>query len=186
MPLDATPKRARFDDKDVRAAVARLRAKIGDPAVAMVTTSDGGSLPASRPLLTQQLDDDGVLWFFVASDGALAHDVQANPRVSATYSDAVHRVYVAVAGRARLVYDPDRIFALWDDPAEAWFPQGPLDPRLALLRVDVDQAEYWDEHSGGVTRLLARAHAALLREPPLQATEHRRLVLRNAESSPPA
>jgi hypothetical protein len=34
-----------------------------------------------------------------------------------------------------------------------------------------------------VIRLLALAHAALLREPPLPATEHRRLSLRDGNGS---
>ena len=75
----------RFDDADVRGAAERLRAKIGDLPVAMVTATDGHCLPTSRPLMTQQLDDDddGVVWFFVPSDGTLARDVEQNPRVSA-------------------------------------------------------------------------------------------------------
>jgi general stress protein 26 len=186
MPLDAGLTRSRFDATDVRGAVARLRAKLGKLSVAMVTATDGCSLPASRPLLTQQLDDDGTLWFFVANEGTLARNVEINPRVSVSYSDAAHGVYVAMSGRARLVYDPDRIFALWEDQVETWFPQGPLDDRLALLRVDVDHAEYWDEHARGVTRLFARAHAALLHELAVPATKHDRLILRNGKNPSPA
>jgi general stress protein 26 len=184
MPLDASPTQSRFIDEDVRRAAACLRAKIGNPAVAMVAATAVRGPAAGRPLLTQQLDDDGVLWFFVGSDGALARGVQMDPRVCACYSDTLHGVYVAMSGHARLVYDPDRIFALWDDRVEAWFPEGPLDARLALLRVEIDHAEYWDEHSNGSTRFRALAHAALLREPPPSATEHRRLILRNGNTSP--
>jgi len=186
MPLDAGPIQSRFVDEDVRKAAACLRAKIGNPAVAMVTSTAVSCPPAGRPLLTQQLDDDGVLWFFVGSDGALARGVQMDPRVSASYGDTLHGVYVAMSGHARLVYDPDRIFALWDDRVEAWFPEGPLDARLALLRVEIDHAEYWDEHSNGSTRLRALAHAALHRQPPPSAAEHRRLILRNGKNTSPA
>jgi general stress protein 26 len=161
---------------DAHEAVARLRALIGDGSVAMVTATDRRFMPASRPLLTQGLDDDGVLWFFAPSDGSLALDIESNPRVSATYSDSARRVYVSLSGYARLVYDPDRIFALWDDRIETWFSEGPLDPRLALLRVDVDHAEYWDERSRRRIRLLALAHAALRGEP--SAPEHGRFKLR--------
>ncbi|HZI84385.1 MAG TPA: pyridoxamine 5'-phosphate oxidase family protein, partial [Casimicrobiaceae bacterium] len=158
--------------------VARLRALIGDGSVAMVTATDRRFMPASRPLLTQQLDDDGVLWFFVPSDGSLALDIETNPRVSATYCDAGRGVYVSLSGYARLVYDPDRIFSLWDEHVEAWFTQGPLDPRLALLRVDVDHAEYWDERLRRRVRLLALAQAALRGDPPARTGEHGRLKLR--------
>jgi general stress protein 26 len=33
---------------------------------------------------------------------------------------------------------------LWNNPVEAWFPGGKQDPNLALLRVDIDDAELWE------------------------------------------
>jgi general stress protein 26 len=164
-----------------REAAGRLRELIGNGAVAMVTATDRRFMPASRPLVTQQLDDEGVLWFFVPSDGSLALDIDCNPRVNATYSDPDRRVYVSLSGYARLDYDPERIFALWDERVETWFTEGPLDPRLALLRVAIDHAEYWDERARGRIRLLALAHAALGRESPLP--EHGRLKLRAGSSA---
>ena len=179
MTIDSNRGHADSRELDAHEASAQLRAKIGDRAIAMVTATDRRYMPASRPLLTQQFDD-GVLWFFVPSDGSLALGIETNPRVSVTYSDPAHGVYVSLSGYARLVYDPDRIFALWDERVEPWFRQGPLDPRLALLRVDVDHAEYWDEHSRGMVRLLALAHAALRREPAMPVAEHERLKVRNS------
>jgi general stress protein 26 len=161
-------------------AARRLRALIGQQAVAMLTATDRRFMPESRPLRVQRLDDEGVLWFFVPSDGTLALDIESNPRVSATYSDPGRGVYVSLSGYARLVYDPERIFALWDEGVEPWFSQGPLDPRLSLLRVDVDHAEYWDERSRRRIRLLALAHAAFGGEP--RAPRHGRLRLRGTQS----
>jgi general stress protein 26 len=181
MSIDSNGLHEASHELNPREAAMRLRAKIGDRAIAMVTATDRRYMPASRPLLTQQFDDDGVLWFFAPSDGSLALGIETNPRVSVTYSDPGRGVYVSLSGYARLVYDPDRIFSLWDERVETWFRQGPLDPRLALLRVDVDHAEYWDEHSSRMIRLLALAHAALLREPPVPATEHGRLKVRNGD-----
>ena len=164
---------------DAREAAITLRSLIGDRPVAMVTATDRRFMPSSRPLLTQALDDEGVLWFFVPSDGSLALDIETNPRVSATYSDLARGVFVSLSGYARLVYDPDRIFTLWDERVETWFSQGPLDPRLALLRVDIDHAEYWDERSLHRIRLLALAHAALLGGESAPGREHGRLKLRS-------
>lgn len=161
-------------------ALQKLRALIKPGTVAMVTATDRRFMPASRPLLMQALDDEGVLWFFVPSDGSLALDIESNPRVSATYSDALRGVYVSLSGYARLVYDPERIFGLWDERVEAWFSQGPLDPRLSLLRVDVDHAEYWEERSRRRIRLLALAQAALGGE--THAPQHRRVQLRGRRS----
>jgi general stress protein 26 len=186
MRLDGDTTEMPFDGNGARGATARLKAKIEGLPVAMVTTAGRMGMPTTRPLTTQQFDDDGVLWFFVSSEGTLARDIEQHPRINVNYSDPAHGVYVAISGYARLVYDPDRIFMLWDDRLESWFAEGPLDPRLALLRIDVDEAEYWDEHSRGVIRLLALAHAALRREPRSPSAEHRRLTLRqgNGESAP--
>lgn len=161
-------------------ALQKLRALIKPGTVAMVTATDRRFMPASRPLLMQALDEEGVLWFFVPSDGSLALDIESNPRVSATYSDELRGVYVSLSGYARLVYDPERIFGLWDERVEAWFSQGPLDPRLSLLRVDVDHAEYWEERSRRRIRLLALAQAALGGE--THAPQHRRVQLRGRRS----
>ena len=185
MRLDRDATETPFYEADVRGAAARLKAKIGSLSVAMVTAADHLGTPTSRPLTTQQFDDDGVLWFFVSSEGTLARDVEKNPRVNVNYSDPARGVYVAISGYGRLVYDPDRIFALWDDELETWFGEGPLDPQLAVLRINVDRAEYWDEHSRGVIRLLARAHAALRREPRSPPAEHRRLTLRSGNGESP-
>ena len=50
--------------------------------------------------------------------------------------------------------------ALWDARLAAWFPEGLADPRLALLRVDLDHGEYWDEHASRMVGWFARARRA--------------------------
>jgi hypothetical protein len=37
---------------------------------------------------------------------------------------------------------------------KAWFPDGLDDPALALLRVDIEKAEYWDSPSSTVVHLV--------------------------------
>jgi general stress protein 26 len=165
------------DTVPVRAATLRLRARIGELAIAMVTSTDRRFMPSSRPLLTQQFDKDGVLWFVARSDGSLAEDLETNPRVSVSYCDPGRGLYISLSGFARFVHDPERILSLWDERLLRWFPEGPTDSGLALLRVDVDRAESWDEPSSRMVRLLARAQAALRGEHVLASGEHERLKL---------
>ena len=165
-----------------RRATLRLRARIGELAIAMVTATDRRYMPSSRPLLTLQFDEDGVVWFFARSDGSLARDLETNPRVSVSYCDPGRGLYVSLSGFARFVYDPERIITLWDERVLPWFPLGPSDSGLALLRVDVDHAEYWDEPSSRMVRLLARAQARLRGDPGLPPGEHERLDLRRRQT----
>jgi hypothetical protein len=42
------------------------------------------------------------------------------------------------------VSDSKKVEDLWDPSYQRWFPGGPSDPGLALIRVRVERAEYWD------------------------------------------
>jgi len=38
----------------------------------------------------------------------------------------------------------DKVRELWRGALKEWFPEGKKDPGLALLKVTIDKAEYWD------------------------------------------
>ena len=61
-----------------------------------------------------------------------------------SYADPSHNRYVSVSGTAQLVRDRKKNEELWSPVLKAWFPKGLDDPDLALLRVEVEKAEYWD------------------------------------------
>lgn len=150
----------------------------------MVTATDASGMPASRPMVTLQFDDDRRLWFFARSDGSVARDIEKNPRASASYSVPSHGLYVTLSGYARLVYDPERMHALWNDPFVAWFGQGLRDPRLALLRVDVERARWWDQGSRRLLKALVRAQGTLPNALVPAPAAGRRLALRGESVTP--
>jgi general stress protein 26 len=49
-----------------------------------------------------------------------------------------------VSGRAEVVHDKTKAEELWTPGVATRFPTGPDDPRLVLLRVEVEAVEYWD------------------------------------------
>lgn len=113
--------------------------KMADSPFVMVGPADGSS--HSEPL-TAQLDKDQVdtLFFFVGKDNRLA----GGGRVMAQYVSKAHDFFACMDGQARIDNDPALIDKLWNKQAEAWFPGGREDPNLALLRVDIDSAELWE------------------------------------------
>ena len=56
--------------------------------------------------------------------------------------------WVSLTGLATVVNDPAKKKELWNSAVEAWFPQGPEDPSVVLLKVDGNSAEYWDSPGG--------------------------------------
>jgi general stress protein 26 len=144
---------------DRNASVKKLGELIEDIDIAMFTTVDDDGALRSRPMGTQQIEFDGDLWFFAGASSAKAHEVRRDKRVNISYAKPDEQRYVSVSGTAELVRDQAKIKELWNPIFKAWFPLGLEDPDLALLKIHVEQAEYWDAPSSKVVALIGFAKA---------------------------
>ncbi len=133
---------------------------IKDIKFAMLTTEDGAHL-RSRPMATSQREFDGALWFFTRASAPKVEEVRADERVNVSFSAPDDQTYVSMSGTAHVVRDAAEIDAHWSKSVAAWFPKGRADPDIALLRVDVEQAEYWDAPSSSMVRGFQQAKALL-------------------------
>ena len=111
--------------------------------IAMLTTRDGDVL-RSRPMELLQADPGGALWFFTYASSHKTSEVGQQHTVNLSFVDKPHQNYVSVSGRAEMVRDRAKAKELWSEEQRTWFPRGLDDPELALLKVTVQQAEYWD------------------------------------------
>ncbi|AZC15305.1 pyridoxamine 5'-phosphate oxidase family protein [Microbacterium sp. ABRD28] len=132
---------------------AKLRELLKKFRFAMVTTrAADGSLQA-HPLTVQEAAFDGDLWFVIARHASAVQHVQADPRVGVSFSS--NDAWLSLSGRAEVVTDDAKLRELWNAGVEAWFPNGPEDPEIVLLRFDAEGGEYWDSPGGRVATLLA-------------------------------
>lgn len=152
-----------------------LRDKIKDVKFGMFTTRDDYGMLTSRPLTSQQLDADANLWFFVSDEEAFTGQLAENPSVNVAFANVDDHLYVSVSGRAELLRDRAKAEELWNPMVKAWFPLGLDDPHLALLKVHVQSAEYWDTANSKMVTLFAMAKAAITGKPPANVGEHRHL-----------
>lgn len=132
-----------------------------DMPIGMLTTF-GPEGPRSVPMARQEVDPSAELWFITARDTAHVRALQSEPTVALTFS--ARDSWVALSGRTSVVEDQAKLEELWTTFAEAWMPEGPQDPNAVLLRVDVEQAEYWDTPGGKVASLLSFAKTKLTGE----------------------
>jgi len=140
---------------------------------AMMTTAALDGSFRSRPMWTQGDEFDGALWFFVSDDGSLAGELERNPRVGLSYAAPDKDLFVSVSGRAALVEDRAKAEELWNTFAEAWFPGGVDDPHLGLLRVDVEQAQYWEDKKPKVLQFAEILVGAVTGRPPKSGDERK-------------
>ncbi len=125
-------------------AIRKIGELIKDVPVAMLTTTSARGWLRSRPMIAQRTPFDGSLWFLTSRTAAKASDVRNRHRVNVSYTSPERECYVSIAGIAALVEDGERAAALWSAAYEPWFPLGLADPDLVLIRVDAEEAEYWD------------------------------------------
>ena len=69
------------------------------------------------------------------------------------------------------LHDRSKAEELWNVFAEAWFPDGVEDPNLALLRVDVEHAHYWEDKKPKALQFAEIVLGAIKDTPPKSGDE---------------
>jgi general stress protein 26 len=122
------------------------------------TIAPDGTL-VSRPMALQEVEFDGDLWFFAERSSRKVQHVTANPQVNVSTSGSSS--WVSLTGHALVVDDLEKKRKLWNTVVQAWFPDGPEDPDVVLLRVEAASAEYWDSPGGRLASVVSFAKAKL-------------------------
>lgn len=120
---------------------------------AMLTTRTADEKLTAHPLTVQEAEFDGDLWFIIGKDASAVEDIARNPGVGVSLSS--NDSWVSLAGTAVVVDDLAKLRDLWNPAVGAWFPGGPEDPNVALLKVDALSGEYWDSPGGKVATLVS-------------------------------
>ena len=157
------------DDGAARERIAEL---VRDFRVAILTTIDDEGRPWSRPMALQRRDFDGDLWFFTTVDTPKVDHIAARPDVSVALADVDEQTYVTLAGRAEVVNDRAKMNELWDLAVQVYFPGGPDDPDLRLVRVAVERAEYWDSPSNPLVFAYGAVRSLVTGTPPTDLGDH--------------
>ena len=115
-----------------------------------------GALP--RPMAAQFEDDKSPIWFFTSWDTDLGKALKNGPKSGLmTFSSKGNDLFASVSGRLTVDNDRATIDRLWNPFVAAWYEGGKDDPKLALVRYDVREAEIWENASSlvaGVKSLL--------------------------------
>ena len=145
----ATPQR-RVDD------LQKLRELVKDIDFCMLTTVDDTGDLHSRPMSSNgDIDHNGDIWFFTSASSHKVSEIEKLPKVNVSFADPANQHYISISGNAQLVRDRDKIEELWRPEFKMWFPKGKDDPDVALLRVSLKKAEYWDSPSSTVGFMLS-------------------------------
>ncbi|MEC4815919.1 MAG: pyridoxamine 5'-phosphate oxidase family protein [Scytonema sp. PMC 1069.18] len=166
------------DSQERNQQTKKLRELIKDIDVGMLTTVDEDGTLHSRPMSTNsEVEFDGDLWFFTYGSSHKVTEIEQQQRVNVSFSDPHKQTYVSMSGQAQLVRDRNKMQQLWKPELKAWFPKELDEPDIALLKVNVEKAEYWDAPSGFVVQTIGLVKAMTTGETP-NTGENEKVALR--------
>lgn len=143
-------------------SVAKVAKLIAEMQVCMFTTQAGGRM-VSRPMAVLKTEFDGELWFVTREDARKVDQLRAASQVNVGF--ASRSSWVSIAGEAEVVRDVGKTKRLWGPGVSAWFPEGPEDSGIVLVRVRGESAEYWDTPGAITASLLSLVKARVTGRP---------------------
>lgn len=153
-------------------ALARLKELVEDIDLTMLTTRDDDGHLVSRPMSTREVDADGSIWFFTSDLSKKVDEVEADHDVGLSYLDSKGMRFVSVAGTARVVHDRAIMERLYSPSLDIWFENGLDTPDIALLRVAIREAEFWEPAHGKLVVAAGMLKALVTRDTPDDTMRH--------------
>lgn len=139
----------------------RLHDLIKHIRIAMLTTVEDNGCLRSMPMTTMKTECEGFVWFFTNFDSQKVEEILNNNCVNVSYADPSSDIYVSITGHAEITRDKNKMDTLWKPNLCEWFPRGLEDPDLALLKIHIKEAEYWDRKEGKMTQVWEMANDAV-------------------------
>nr|WP_321226378.1 pyridoxamine 5'-phosphate oxidase family protein [uncultured Psychroserpens sp.] len=141
-------------------AIQKIEAILDNNKLAMMSTKLT-SMPFSVcPMTTQEIDENGKLWFFTGKDSDHFRQLEKDNRLHLTYSNQGDQEFLSVYGVSDVSENKQKIDELWSSFLKVWFT-GKDDPNLALLCVTIKDAYYWDQKYNKAVTLFNMAKAAI-------------------------
>jgi general stress protein 26 len=140
----------------------------------MLVTQEGGKL-RSRPMSAHVRRDEGRIYFLTDVNGVKDDIIRQNPDVCLAFADKGGMKFVSLSGHAEVANDRAKIHDLWDNDAKTWWESAD-DPRIRVLKVIPEDAQFWDSPNKLVATVIM-ASAAMTGEKRPDIGENRKVDL---------
>ena len=116
---------------------------------ALITVDENGK-PQARTMYVFPPEENMVIWLGTSTESRKVKQIKNNPNVMVFYYDTKGRSYVSLAGKARLVNDPEKKARYWKKSWTRYFPDPDKD--YILIEVTPERLEicsykyklFWD------------------------------------------
>jgi general stress protein 26 len=143
-----------IQDLNQRESIEKMKELVDHNAVCLFTTNLTEAPFHTRPMSTQQVDDQGNFWFFSGEESNKNLEIKEDARVQLFFSNPGKSEFMTVHGYASIFKDRHKVEEIWSPIVKAWFKEGKNDPDLSLIKVAPEQAYYWDTKNNKMVSLI--------------------------------
>lgn len=148
--------------------LARIGALVRRIGVGMLGTRALDGRWVTRPVevrLRPDMPFAGEVWILTRASSHKVAEIRAHPQVNIALASARRNAYLSLSGTAGVRRDRRRIAQLWTPMQRVYYPLGPDDPDLTVVRVRIASAERWEGPAGLLGQAVRVAFAAITRDP---------------------
>lgn len=146
---DRGSNRHQVDEREI----AHVRDILRDVEVGMLTTVADDARLDSRPMVLLDRSFTGRLLFLTDRRTSKAEDIASRPMVNASFVDPAGGRYLSLSGRAAIrPFEGDGARRAHAEFGR-WLADDVTADDIAILRIDVERGEYWDESKSLMRRL---------------------------------
>ena len=128
-------------DRDYAGLLERYRTAL------LTTRGEDGHFHA-RPMAMRQRVRGEEIWFATSAGSKKVQDLGQDAHCALTFFDAEGGDTLSLSGTGEVIRDRKLLHELWDASWRRWFPEGPDQKDIALLRVMPEHVERHDGKTG--------------------------------------
>lgn len=144
------------------AAVEKLAELVDKIDIGMVISRNENNDLHIVPISRQEVDEQGNIWMLISAESQLHQNLLENNRIDISYSHIGDYNFLSVSGKATISRDQARIDKYWNKLMETWFEKGKEDPHIRVLKVETNDAHYWDNKSNKLVTFFKVATNAII------------------------
>ncbi len=104
------------------------------------------------PMSTKRVDNQGNIWFLSGKDSDHNQHILKDSKIHLVYSNPKGFEFLNIYGTATIITDQHILDDLYSSMNDMWF-DGPEDPNLTAIKIDPEDAFYWDNKNSKLVSL---------------------------------
>ncbi len=99
------------------------------------------------PMSTQEVDDNGSIWFLMSAESESFKHLLEDPEICLLYSNPANYSFMSIHAGTNHSRNQEKIDKYWNPMIAGWFEKGKEDPLIRVVEVKPHEAHYWDTKS---------------------------------------